>query len=257
MIKRIATVMGIVPAMCFCCITGVIASEKNVPELHQIEPVPGSELQDYNYGAYYFDNQLDQPENGYYTVNDYYNMKSEGSLHIIPHYETYQQTAIYSCGPSALLMALKHYGVNDYNELDICRMTGTNGEVITSLENMKNFLLGLGFRLEYHAGTEIYFSNMKEMERYIINTVDQNAPTLVSWVDWYGHWTSIIGIDTGNSNSPFDDVLILADSYDITDHYQDGYYLVPLARFFCMWRETTSFGKTDLYEQPFITVYDR
>mgnify|MGYP006967368385 CR=1 FL=1 len=40
-------------------------------------------------------------------------------------------------------------------------------------------------------------------------------------------------IDTCSSDSPYDDVLIFADPYDVTDHKQDGYYtlcrlIVPL-----------------------------
>lgn len=55
---------------------------------------------------------------------------------------------------------------------------------------------------------------------------------MVDWEDWRGHWQVAIGIDTCNTDDPYDDVLIMADPYDITDHYQDGYYLVPFGRFF-------------------------
>ena len=32
-----------------------------------------------------------------------------------------------------------------------------------------------------------------------------------------------------------DDVIILADPYDTSDHMQDGYHIVPAERFFYMW----------------------
>lgn len=47
---------------------------------------------------------------------------------------------------------------------------------------------------------------------------------MVDWVDWAGHWQVLIGIDTCGTESVYDDVMILADPYDVTDHYQDGYY---------------------------------
>lgn len=36
----------------------------------------------------------------------------------------------------------------------------------------------------------------------------------------------------------YDDVLIMADPYDITDHFQDGYYVVPFGRFMDMQKES-------------------
>ena len=54
--------------------------------------------------------------------------------------------------------------------------------------------------------------------------------------------------------SPYDDVLIMADPYDVTDHSQDGYYLVPLARFFEIWREGPCTQIAIPYEQPFVTA---
>ena len=32
-------------------------------------------------------------------------------------------------------------------------------------------------------------------------------------------------------------MLIMADSYDVADHFQDGYYVVPFGRFYDMWSE--------------------
>ena len=62
----------------------------------------------------------------------------------------------------------------------------------------------------------------------------------------------LIGIDTCNSESPYDDVLIFADPYDVTDHKQDGYYTFPLGRFFGMWREGVCAEKEKPYVQPYV-----
>lgn len=78
---------------------------------------------------------------------------------------------------------------------------------------------------------------------------------MVDWVDWAGHWQVIIGIDTCGTDTPYDDVLIFADPYDITDHYQDGYYIFPLSRFYGMWREGPCAEKDSPYKQPFVVAH--
>ena len=192
----------------------------------------------------------------YYTANDYYHMESGGSLHILSQFETRQQETSYSCGPAAALMILDHYGLDGYSEAEICEQMGTNPQTGTSFEALRDFLEEAGFRLDYHADTELRFADMNEWEDYLIRAIDENTPVIVEWVDWYGHWQIVIGIDTCGTESMVDDVLIMADPYDITDHCQDGYYIVPFARFFCMWRESP-FAETEVpYEQPFITVYE-
>jgi hypothetical protein len=46
----------------------------------------------------------------------------------------------------------------------------------------------------------------------------------------------------------------MADPYDTTDHYQDGYYTVPLGRFYYMWREGSGGENHDPYVQPFVAA---
>ena len=62
--------------------------------------------------------------------------------------------------------------------------------------------------------------SVEECEEYLIESIDRGAPVLVEWIDWYGHWQTIIGIDTCETESLFDDVLIMADSLDIKVHRQ-------------------------------------
>ena len=215
------------------------------PEIHSMNPESS--------GA--FQNSSEHTDSIYYTVNDYYNMASNGSLHIISHYETYQQTTAYSCGPAAALMVLNHFGISGYSEMEIGKLVGTDPEKGTAVEGLRRFLESLGFQLEYHESTKPRFDNILECEEYLIRAIDSNVPVLVEWVDWYGHWQTIIGLDTCGTENIYDDVLIMADSYDLTDHYQDGYYVVPFARFFCMWRESPFVDREVTYEQPFIAVY--
>jgi hypothetical protein len=41
---------------------------------------------------------------------------------------------------------------------------------------------------------------------------------MIGWNDWGGHWQVIIGYDTMGTEVEQDDVLIVADPYDTTDH---------------------------------------
>ena len=45
-----------------------------------------------------------------------------------------------------------------------------------------------------------------------------------------GHWQTIIGYDTMGTEETNDDVFLVADSYDTTDHNQDGYGIYPTER---------------------------
>lgn len=66
---------------------------------------------------------------------------------------------------------------------------------------------------------------------YIRDTLAAGTPILVGWNDWGGHWQVIIGYDTMGTETTQDDVIIVADPYDTTDHNQDGYGVYGAERF--------------------------
>ena len=78
-------------------------------------------------------------------------------------------------------------------------------------------------------------NTIEHFEQSVIDYIDRGVPIMVDWGDWAGHWQVII-IDTCGSDTPYDDVLIFADPYDLTDHSQDEYYIFQPSRFFGMWR---------------------
>ena len=206
-------------------------------------------------GASSFQNLLDAEESPYYVRRDYYDMESSGTLHLIPKFRTYQQTTEYSCGCAAALMVLDHYGIDQYEELEIAELAGTDTSKGTSVEGLQSFFESIGFETDAHAGEDYRFQDIEEAEQYFIDSIDAGIPVMLDWLDWRGHWVVLIGIDTMNDLSPYDDVLIFADSYDVTDHDQDGYDIYPLGRFFDMWREGVCAQKTVPYEQPFVKAW--
>ena len=70
--------------------------EKAPPEIHAIAYDESLETLNDEGGADEFDHKLDHADSKYYKILDYYNMESDETLHILPHFETYQQTTEYS-----------------------------------------------------------------------------------------------------------------------------------------------------------------
>ena len=248
---------AIVGMLLFLLLTLCACEGKTQTAAVQTHPIPydaALDTLDDEDGADAFDHSLDHADSKYYVVRDYYNLKSGDGLHILTGFETYQQTTEYSCGCAAALMVLNHFGVTDYNELELCERLGTDTEKGTSVEGVADFFASLGWRTDVHADTDYRFESIEDCEAYILEQLDSGVPIMADWEDWAGHWQVMIGLDTCGTDDPYDDVLIMADPYDITDHYQDGYYTVPFGRFFDMWREGPCAGKTEPYVQPFVTA---
>lgn len=236
------------------CGSVAVKQSASLPELHPIEYDVSLDTIEDEVGADAFNHTLDHADSRYYLINDYYNMTSGDGLYILSNFQTYQQTTEYSCGCASALMVLNHYGNRDYNEMDICRLAGTDITKGTSVEGLAGFFKSLGWETTFHADTDYYFQSIEDCEGFFITMLDNGTPIMVDWVDWAGHWQVVIGLDTCGTDDAYDDVLIMADPYDITDHYQDGYYIVPFGRFFDMWREGPCAQKNEPYLQPFVVA---
>ena len=203
-------------------------------------------------GASSFGGVADHSKSRYYVANDFYNMKSDGTLHILEHFKTYQQTKEYTCGAASALMVLNWYGKKKYDEIAVSQLVESHTSRGSSVENIADFFDLIGWSVDFHADTKARFETIEEVESFFINSIDSGNPVLIDWVDWAGHWQVLIGIDICSSETPYDDVLIFADPYDVTDHKQDGYYTFPLGRFMGMWREGACAEKAEPYVQPFV-----
>lgn len=88
---------------------------------------------------------------------------------------------------------------------------------------------------------------------WLLDHLNAGRPIMVEWGDWDGHWQVIIGYDTNGTPEIGDDILVFADPYDTSDHWQDGYYYYPLERWFYMWKDRNVAPKP--YQlQPFVVV---
>ncbi|MDD3924803.1 MAG: papain-like cysteine protease family protein [Erysipelotrichaceae bacterium] len=103
--------------------------------------------------------------------------------------------------------------------------------------------------------SENWISDAKDsyFVKWLTGHLNANRPIMVEWGDWDGHWQVIIGYDSMGTPSLGDDILIFADPYDTSDHWQDGYYYYPLERWFYMWADRNVAPKP--YQlQPYIIV---
>ncbi len=205
-------------------------------------------------GADAYNGALDHTNSRYYPIVDYFWLEPDENLRILPQFRTYQQTTEYTCGAASALMVLYRYGVETYDEMALAEAMKTDPEKGTTVEGLAGFFRDLGWNVDYHASTEYRFEDIEAWQAYLTEKLDAGIPVMVDWVDWAGHWQVIVGLDTCGSDDPYDDVLILADPYDITDHYQDGFYIFPFGRFFDMWREGPCAAKEVPYVQPFVAA---
>lgn len=225
------------------------------PALHNIGYPDAYKPTLHSEGASAFGGRTNHPDSRYYKFNDFYNMQSDETLHILSHFETYQQTTEYTCGAACALMVLNWFGAKRYHEKLVGQLIESKPGVGSTVENIACLFEVIGWNVEYHASTKLRFDSLEEFERSVIEYIDKGIPLMVDWVDWAGHWQVIIGVDTCGTDIPYDDVLIFADPYDVTDHFQDGYYTFPLSRFYGMWMEGACAGKEHPYRQPFVAAY--
>ena len=227
---------------------------QKLPQLHTIAYPEKYMTKIQEDGASAFLGKINHANSRYYVFNDYYNMQSDETLHILSHFETYQQTTEFTCGAACSLMVLNWFGAKQYHELAVSQLIESHPTKGSTVENIADFFDLIGWHVEHHASTELKFDSLENFESSVIDYIDRGIPIMVDWVDWAGHWQVIIGIDTCGTDTPYDDVLIFADPYDITDHYQDGYYIFPLSRFYGMWREGPCAEKENHNRQPFVVA---
>lgn len=221
-------------------------------------------------GASSYDGIGNVANSPYFPVLDFYNMKSTDTLTILPQFKTYQQTTEYTCGSVAGLMTAHYFGETTYDEMKIAEMMQTHqdrnfsnkenpgvaderGEYGTSTSGMVHFFETIGWDVasSLTAADEsgYSFESPEEFRDYIIATLKDNAPIMVENIDFGGHWRNIIGYDTLGTETIADDVIIMADPYDTSDHMQDGYIYTNAERFFYMWFDADVLPETQKYQQ--------
>jgi len=207
----------------------------------------------------------DHPGSPYFRHPDFYNMKSDETLTILSNFRTQQQTSEWSCGVTVALMVLDWYDkLGDYNEMSLAefrapseysaRLPGGLAPSATSLNQMIDIFESVG-------GFDIYTTfdcadNAEEVFtlEFIRENLEAGNPVIIGWNDWGGHWQAIIGYDTMGTDYEGDDVIIVADPYDTTDHNQDGYVIYGAERIIYNFTFYDFFPEEELNDTVFMVV---
>lgn len=189
-------------------------------------------------GADAYEREGDHPGSLYFSSVDFYHAESTDTLAILPQFQTMQQTSEWSCGVVSALLVLNYYDrLGDQTEKTLAEMrsNGLTPEA-TDMESMITIFQTVGgFNLESSLDAEP--ENLYEvfpLERFE-QLLKEDTPVMVAWNDWGGHWQVVIGYDNMGTETTQDDVLIVADPYDTTDHNQDGYMVYGAERFYYNW----------------------
>lgn len=168
-------------------------------------------------------------EKEYYQALDFYSVKSNGTLTFLEGFKTYQQTTDVTCGPCCALMVLQHFNkLGDYDEMSLKGLRGTAQDT-TYLKHLLTVFDSVG-GFEYKSTFDY---DPKEITPDLLQGfLKNNIPVIIGTNEWGGHWQIIIGYDTMGTDKTIDDVLILADPYDRTDHKKDGYVIYPFQNFY-------------------------
>ena len=198
----------------------------------------------------------DHVDSPYFSTLDYYNMESTDTLTILTHFQTYQQTSEWSCGVASALTVMNYYDMlGDYTEETLAefRSNGLSCEG-TSLKQAMQIFEGVG---GFDMTTTFDFGDTVH-EEFTLTTIQdylkEGIPVMICWNDWGGHWQVIIGYDTMGTQTQSDDVLIVADPYDTTDHNQDGYGIYPAERFYYNFTTYNFFEEEELNDMLFIAA---
>lgn len=192
------------------------------------------------------------------------------SLLLIKGFDTYIQNQSYTCADVASMMVENYYtgcGLNEDKVSSLENAMNSNADFGTGTEAVKAYFDSLGWYTlvnygktgdydtydpsneyltwpidcyELNENGEWYYSPYEPL-KFLRDNVAAGMPTIVECIDWGGHWLVVVGYDdmgTSDFNSKDDirdDVIIMADPGDKTDHNWNGYYIFPAARFLYEW----------------------
>lgn len=182
----------------------------------------------------------------YYPSYDFYNgVKPTDTLLLIRGFKTMQQSTEYTGGPAAAKMVLEYYGETNDTEADLAESLityadetnkldpiGTTTQKMVDMFREKNYIVESSIDDRHQE-----FGEESDFVDFVKENLKQGYPILVESLIWGGQWNVIIGYDNMGKEDTASHVLIMCDSWDTTDHNQDGYIIMSLERFFAIWTD--------------------
>ena len=176
------------------------------------------------------------PTSTYWPFHDYYKASSSKRLTMLTGYHTCLQATGGTCGMASALTVLNWYGLRrDLNEKDLIalRQPNTKWGGFTSLSALMSVFTNLS-KDGITPGWKLYssYDNPEALfdPGWIQATLAKGCPILVGWNAFGAHWQVIIGYDTMGTPQTNDDVVIMMDPYDSTDHDNNGYTIQSYER---------------------------
>ena len=239
------------------------------PDINNYIPIKEQLYKDRIEGAKILQGIHDILNTSYFGKIDFYNKKSDSNILILENFKTYQQTSEYSCGCSSLIMSLYYLNKTEISERDCVYKSNTGTDIKKNTHgtigvfptDLEKAIINYGFDFESNRNftdentpikNELNFSN------YIKNAIKNKEPIIILTTEWGGHYQVIIGYDNmGTENYILDDVLIIADPYDSSDHIQDGYVVYNYIRYFYLFKVPINYIDQEQNKLQFIRVKNR
>ena len=195
----------------------------------------------------------DIAQSPYFAAPDIFNFTSNEHLTILSHFKTRQQSTGYTCAPIAAAMVVEHFlGKLPHDEMEMASIMQTNNINGTTIRGLANYFQQLGWQVSssVDSNTPKDFSSFKD---FVLENLQNNTPIIIENIEWGGHYRVIIGYDTMGTSYLGDDVIILADSFDLADHVQDGYNIENAQKLYYMWFDAQLFSRSE-QRNPWLTA---
>ncbi|MBQ8417700.1 MAG: C39 family peptidase [Phascolarctobacterium sp.] len=196
-------------------------------------------------GAAKYEGKQDIKHSPYFATPDIYNLQPNENLLILPKFKTRQQITGYTCAPAAAAMVVEHFlGKPLHSEMEMAKIMHTNNINGTTIQGIAKYFKELDWKVKSSA-TEDAPSKFTFFSKWVQSNLRDNTPIIVENVEWGGHYRVIIGYDTMGTQYSGDDVLIMADPFDLADHVQDGYNIENAQKFYYMWFDHQLYSKSE------------
>lgn len=196
-------------------------------------------------GAAKYEGKQDIKHSPYFAAPDIYNLQPNENLLILPKFKTRQQITGYTCAPAAAAMVVEHFlGNSLHSEMEMAKIMHTNNINGTTIQGIAKYFKELNWEVKSSA-TEDAPNKFTFFSKWVQSYLRDNTPIIVENVEWGGHYRVIIGYDTMGTQYSGDDVLIMADPFDLADHVQDGYNIENAQKFYYMWFDHQLYSKSE------------
>ena len=167
----------------------------------------------------------------YFTTHDWYNAVSNSNLCILSKFKTSQAKSNADNASEVLRMIANYYEIADDFNMDMFnRVKEQHASLHTGIcvNQMEELLSEMGLEYKDNDSSE---ANLESVRKFLEN----ESPVIVGLNRWGCSWSIIIGYDDMGTDDFGDDIVILADSTDISDHCQDGYMVMHALEFLNYW----------------------